>query len=152
YREADMKFVGQIFEVTTRLPEEPFREGDKERLRRRFVADYEAEFGTGTAWTEAEVLLVNSRVRAVGRTETQTVTETFGQERHTATEREVIEPLSGHRRRVEVHRGFGALGKAEGPCLIEEPDTTVYVPPDATVEVIDGGHFLIRLNHADASA
>ncbi|MER5627412.1 hydantoinase/oxoprolinase family protein [Streptosporangium sp. NPDC002544] len=150
FREADMKFVGQIFEVTTRLPEEPFREGDKETLRRRFVADYEAEFGTGTAWTEAEVLLVNSRVRAVGRTDTQTVTETPGQERHTVTTREVVEPLSGHRRHVEVHRGFGALGKAEGPCLIEEPDTTVYVPPAAAVEVIDGGHFLIRLNHAGA--
>ena len=29
YREADMKFVGQIFEVTTRLPAGTFGEADK---------------------------------------------------------------------------------------------------------------------------
>ena len=70
-READMKFVGQIFEVTTTLPPGPFSEADKEGLRTQFVKDYESEFGTGTAWTEAELLLVNSRVRAVGHSEVQ---------------------------------------------------------------------------------
>lgn len=148
YREADMKFMGQIFEVTTRLPSKSFAEQDKELLRRRFIEDYEAEFGAGTAWTEAEVLLVNSRVKAIGRTEAQQITDIGSDGEHSADRRECVDPATGQRRSVDVHRGFSALGKAQGPCLLEEPDTTVYVPAGAAVEVVDGGHFLIRLNAA----
>ncbi|KIH98059.1 5-oxoprolinase [Streptomonospora alba] len=147
HREADMKFLGQIFEVTTRLPSKVFDDEDKDVLRRRFIEDYEAEFGVGTAWTEAEVLLVNSRVKAVGRTEAQRITDSgSGGEQHFDDARECVDPVTGERRSVEVHRGFGALGAAHGPCLLEEPDTTVYVPAGAVVEVVDGGHFSIRLN------
>ncbi|SFP87232.1 hydantoinase/oxoprolinase family protein [Amycolatopsis rubida] len=147
HREADMKFVGQIFEVTTHLPAGTFGEADKEALRARFVADYEEEFGAGTAWTEAGILLVNSRVRAVGRSDVQKVRHLGGAagERHERTVRGVLEPLTGERTEVEVHRGFAALGKASGPCLLEEPDTTVYVPTGATVELTGAGDFLMRL-------
>ncbi|MEU6644014.1 hydantoinase/oxoprolinase family protein [Saccharomonospora sp. NPDC046836] len=147
HREADMKFVGQIFEVTTRLPAGTFGEADKEALRAQFLADYEEEFGAGTAWTEAEILLVNSRVRAIGRSDVQTVEHVAGagEERHELTRRHVIEPLTGERADIDVHRGFGALGRASGPCLLEEPDTTVYVPTGATVELTGSGDFLLRL-------
>ncbi|TDD37480.1 hydantoinase/oxoprolinase family protein [Saccharopolyspora elongata] len=147
HREADMKFVGQIFEVTTRLPAGTFGEADKDALRAQFIADYEQEFGAGTAWTEAEILLVNSRVRAIGHSDIQTVEQIAGtgEERHELTRRGVIEPLTGERVEINVHRGFGALGRATGPCLLEEPDTTVYVPTGATVELIDSGDFLLRL-------
>ncbi|WP_427889121.1 hydantoinase/oxoprolinase family protein [Kribbella sp. GL6] len=143
YREADMKFVGQIFEVTTRLPAGTFREADKETLHAQFVADYEEEFGAGTAWTEAGILLVNSRVRAIGRSEVQTVEHGVGEARHEVTRRTVIEPVTGGRVELDVHRGFD--GQATGPCLLEEPDTTVYVPSGATVELTPGGDFLLRL-------
>ncbi|MEV0084529.1 hydantoinase/oxoprolinase family protein [Saccharopolyspora sp. NPDC050642] len=147
HREADMKFVGQIFEVTTRLPAGTFGEADKDTLRAQFIADYEQEFGAGTAWTEAEILLVNSRVRAIGHSDMQTVEQIAGtgEERHELTRRGVIEPLTGERVEINVHRGFGALGRATGPCLLEEPDTTVYVPTGATVELTDSGDFLLRL-------
>jgi N-methylhydantoinase A len=147
HREADMKFVGQIFEVTTRLPAGPFTEADKEALRTRFIADYEEEFGDGTAWTEAEILLVNSRVRAIGRSEVQTAGPDgdAAPEEHAVSRREVLEPLTGERVEVDVHRGFGALGRADGPCLLEEPDTTVYVPTGASVELTGTGDFLLRL-------
>ncbi|AXK35339.1 hydantoinase/oxoprolinase family protein [Streptomyces armeniacus] len=147
HREADMKFVGQIFEVTTRLHAGTFGEADKDGLRARFLADYEEEFGAGTAWTEAEILLVNSRVRAIGRSDVQTMEHLAGagEERHELTHRQVTEPLAGERTGMDVHRGFGALGRATGPCLLEEPDTTVYVPAGATVELTDSGDFLLRL-------
>ncbi|GAA3569110.1 hypothetical protein GCM10022222_61590 [Amycolatopsis ultiminotia] len=147
HREADMKFLGQIFEVTTRLPAGTFGEADKEVLRARFIADYEEEFGAGTAWTEAEILLVNSRVRAIGRSEVQTVEQVSGagEEQHELSRRSVIEPFTGERAELDVHRGFGALGRANGPCLLEEPDTTVYVPTGAAVELTGSGDFLLRL-------
>jgi len=146
YREADMKFVGQIFEVTTRLPGGTFTEADKDELRARFITDYEEEFGAGTAWTEAEILLVNSRVRAIGRSDVQTVRDAgAARDSHERSRRAVIEPLTGARAEVDVHRGFGAEGRVQGPCLLEEPDTTVYVPTGATVELTGSGDFLIDL-------
>ncbi|WP_369134844.1 hydantoinase/oxoprolinase family protein [Modestobacter sp. I12A-02662] len=148
FREADMKFAGQIFEVTTRLTGERFEEADKEELRRRFIADYEAEFGSGTAWTEAEILLINSRVRAIGRTDAQRITDDVDTEEHQLLSREIVDPATSRPVTVDVHRGFRATGKADGPCLLEEPDTTIYVPAGASVEVVDGGHFLIRLSNA----
>lgn len=150
YREADMKFVGQIFEVTTRLNTGTFTEADKDDLRARFITDYEEDFGAGTAWIEADILLVNSRVRAIGRSDVQQVQQFSGagDERHEVTQRVVIEPRTGERTKVDVHRGFVALGSANGPCLLEEPDTTVYVPSGATVELTDSGDFLMRLDAA----
>jgi len=143
-----MKFAGQIFEVTTRLSGERFGEDDKDELRRRFIADYEAEFGSGTAWTEAEILLVNSRVRAIGRTDAQDIVDDADAEDHRLDQREIVDPATGRPVTVDVHRGFRTVGKANGPCLLEEPDTTVFIPAGATVEVVDGGHFLIRLDNA----
>jgi N-methylhydantoinase A len=148
FREADMKFAGQIFEVTTRLTGERFDEEDKEQLRQRFIADYEAEFGSGTAWTEAEILLINSRVRAIGRTDAQHITDDVDTEEHQLLSREIVDPATSRPVTLDVHRGFRAAGKAAGPCLLEEPDTTIFVPAGATVEVVDGGHFLIRLSNA----
>lgn len=154
HREADMKFVGQIFEVTTRLPAGTFGEADKDTLRAQFLADYEEEFGAGTAWTETEILLVNSRVRAIGRSDVQAVEYdvSASEERHELTRRQVLEPTTGVRTEIDVHRGFGALGHAEGPCLLEEPDTTVYVPTGATAQLTDSGDFLLTLSTPAASA
>ncbi|TSE15025.1 hydantoinase/oxoprolinase family protein [Arthrobacter sp. KBS0703] len=147
YREADMKFVGQIFEVTTKLKGGTFTESDKDDLRAQFIADYEAEFGAGTAWTETDILLVNSRVRAVGRSDVQLTTSVAGasDEKHAMTRRTALEPSAGTRTDIDIHRGFGALGRAEGPCLLEEPDTTIFVPSGGSVELTDEGHFLLRL-------
>jgi N-methylhydantoinase A len=148
-READMKFAGQIFEVTSRLPAEPLDEGAKDALRAQFVHDYEAEFGTGTAWTESEIMLINSRIRALGKS------ETLDRGLHDALavptaarqyEREVVDPACGSRQRLTVYRGFAAVREAEGPCILEEIDTTVYVPAGAKASMSNQGDVLITLD------
>lgn len=146
HREADMKFAGQIFEVTTKLKPGPFTEEDKDDLRSRFISDYEVEFGAGTAWTETDIVLVNARVRAIGRSEAQEA-QTIGTEEqaHELLRRRVHEP-TGEEREIDVHRGFASLGTAKGPCLLEEPDTTIYIPTGAEVELTPQGHFLVHLS------
>ena len=147
-READMKFAGQIFEVTTRLPAEPLTDASKTSLRDRFVRDYEAEFGTGTAWTESEVLVINSRIRALGRSESlvsdaETVLgPTAGTSQY---ERPVIDPTDGSTSNITVHRGFAAVREASGPCILEETDTTIYVPAGASASMNDAGDIFIKL-------
>ncbi|MDO8187768.1 hydantoinase/oxoprolinase family protein [Conexibacter sp. JD483] len=135
-READMKFAGQVFEVTTTLPQDAFTDALKDDVRARFIADYEKEFGAGTAWTEAEIVVTNTRVKGIGRFGSDadlplrlTVDSGDGQRR-----REIVEPMTGLRREVDVHRGLAPGERRDGPCVVEEPDTNIYVPDGATVQ------------------
>jgi N-methylhydantoinase A len=145
-READMKFAGQVFEVTTRLPDEALTDALKQRVREQFIADYETEFGSGTAWTEAEILVTNTRVRGIGRfsanggAPVRTVVEDVA-----GRTREIVEPITGVRREVDVHRGLALGGRCDGPCLVEEPDTSVYVPDGATISRDAQANYVIEL-------
>lgn len=152
YREADVKFAGQIFEVTTHLDDGEFDEATKPRLREAFVRDYEREFGAGTAWTEVEIVVVNVRVRAVGRSEIQVSAASgdTGPDHATYRERTILEPDASSPCVVRAYRDFSSSEDVRGPLIIEEPDTTIYVPRDATVRVIDTGDLLITLDDHSA--
>ena len=146
-READMKFAGQVFEVTTTLPEAAFTDALKDDVRQRFIADYEKEFGAGTAWTEAEIVVTNTRVKGIGRFGSDadaplrlTVEEGGGQRT-----REIVEPMTGARRTVEVHRGLAPGERRDGPCVVEEPDTNIYVPDGAVVQRDAHANYVIDL-------
>ena len=92
---------------------------------------------------------MNSRVRAVGRTvfeEARVVADEQG-EATAPSQREIVEPHAG-RTVADVIRNLSVVGRADGPCLLEEPDTTIYVPSGASVELTEQGHFLIRLDDA----
>jgi N-methylhydantoinase A len=150
-READMKFAGQIFEVMTRLPPEALTDADKPRIRERFIRDYEVEFGAGTAWIEAELLVINARIRAIGHTRSDgpSAVATTGTEAMTY-ERELVDPIDGVRKTVLVHRGFAVAGAtAEGPCVLEEIDTTVFVPTGMSASVTAAGDVLLSRQRAD---
>jgi len=145
-READMKFAGQVFEVMTHLPSGPLTEDQKGDLRDRFIADYEREFGSGTAWTEAEILVTNVRMKGIGRlgsaggAPVRTVVD--GSD---GRSREIVEPMTGERRTVDVFRGVPLGERREGPCLVEEPDTSLYVPDGATIARDQQGNYVIDL-------
>ncbi|MDW5597458.1 hydantoinase/oxoprolinase family protein [Conexibacter stalactiti] len=146
-READMKFAGQVFEVTTTLPAAAFTEGLKDQVRDRFIVDYEAEFGAGTAWTEAEVVVTNTRVKGIGRfgsADSAPVQVTLDGER-SQRRREIVEPMSGLRREVDVHRGLALGERRDGPCVVEEPDTNLYVPEGATIARDAHANYIIDL-------
>ncbi|PWA09223.1 5-oxoprolinase [Pueribacillus theae] len=139
-REVDMKFNGQIFEVATRIPNGVLTEEDKTVIRQSFIEDYEKEFGAGTAWEDAEILLVNARIRAVGGSK-----EAAGKqmkELRTGVEllrkdmRDVFEPMSGELLNIPVYRD-GIESAVSGTCILELPDTTIFVPKGGTLEPLD---------------
>lgn len=157
-READMKFVGQIFEVTTTLPPGPIDERAKDEIRRRFTRDYEAEFGTGTAWSESPIALINARIRAVGTSQalpratsstdsgTDSGIPAQSYQRRTIYQRGIVDPATGRPIEVDVHRGITPGNPVAGPCLLEEPDTTIWVPAGAQAELSPTGDLLIQLD------
>jgi len=123
-------------------------------VRNGFIADYETEFGTGTAWTESELLVTNSRVKGIGRfalenTHVRTGADDGGA-RASLPRRDIIDPMTGVRVSVEVYRGLGMGQEAVGPLLIEEPDTTIYVPEFATVHRDGNANYIVDLKKAQA--
>ncbi|CAH1666382.1 hydantoinase/oxoprolinase family protein [Chelatococcus asaccharovorans] len=155
-READMKFAGQIFDVTTRMPAVRLSDDRKEDVRKRFVQDYEAEFGVGTAWTESDLLVTNSRLKGIGRFEIPNATVRTGVDGLAKTEpwstRRVTDPMTGGSFEVQVFRGLAIDQMENGPLIIEEPDTTIYVPERATVHRDNSANYVIDLASSSGSA
>jgi N-methylhydantoinase A len=59
--------------------------------------------------------------------------------------REIVEPMSGERREVDVYRGLPRGASRSGPCIVEEPDTNLYVPAGATITRDEHANYVIDL-------
>lgn len=143
-READMKFSGQIFDATTKLSK-PLGEDDVAEIRLRFTHDYEAEFGEGTAWTEAPIQVTNLRLRGIGRFALVDAAIAGGASlSHTEkAERHIYDPMLGQSIIVPVLRGFASHDRFAGPLIIEEPDTTIYVPTGMVASRDEHGNYMM---------
>lgn len=152
-READMKFAGQIFDITARLPLTPLDPSVRDQVRAAFIRDYEEEFGADTAWTDAEILVTNLRVKGRGKftsaTAAITATADLPVEK---TTRRIVDPLEGKAINIPVYRVFPADTVMHGPFLIEEPDTTIYVPAGAAAQRDKAGNYIVNLCASDAAA
>jgi N-methylhydantoinase A len=140
--EGDFKFAGQAFEVSVPLHSGSLTEADRSALTDTFTRSYERLYGPGTAWEGFPVLMLNARVTATGRVTRPALVAAShdGHDAggwHGATHRTAVVVETGRREPVPVYRG-GSLrpGTAiEGPALIDDVDTTVYVPGDGRLEV-----------------
>ncbi|MEM5299703.1 hydantoinase/oxoprolinase family protein [Burkholderia sp. JPY481] len=145
-READMKFAGQIFDISTRLPSN-LTSDMEEQIEKRFIADYEREFGAGTAWAEAEILVTNLRVRGIGSYALQSERrdDVHGTQTVQDRPRSIFDPMLGKRFEVPVFRAVGQGQQLTGPLIVEEPDTTIYVPAGMTLNKDSFDNYVIEV-------
>jgi N-methylhydantoinase A len=145
-RQADMRYVGQSFELTIPLAESPFEAAQAEALHERFHAEHERVYGFSAPAEPAE--LVSLRLTTVGRIEKPPRTR--------------LEPADAPLRPKEHRRVFfaeaegfvdcpihdryalGAGSAFAGPAVVEELDSTVVVHPGYGVVVDDAGNLVIR--------
>ena len=134
-RSADMRYRGQSFEVTVEFPE-----GGTTGLRelpRLFGARHRAVYGF--ADDLAAVELINLRVQAVGRVpkpaELAPRDTTRGQGQRIPRRRSVL--VDGVRREAAVYRreDLPEGSVLDGPAVVVQYDTTVFVPPGFRVSV-----------------
>ncbi|MCW2983206.1 MAG: hydantoinase/oxoprolinase family protein [Conexibacter sp.] len=137
---ADLRFQGQEYELTLPLPDRPLDEADVTRLADEFFNLYERTYGEGTAWVGVPSTLVNYSVTVTGRqprppliTATRNGHTPEGALRGT---RNAYLPDVGSRQEIPVYDGAlcGAGIRIEGPAIIDETDTTIYVPKGTTAE------------------
>jgi N-methylhydantoinase A len=147
-RSADIRFVGQGFELVTRLPDGPFDADTPARIREAFAAAYGRVFSQVPPVQNIE--LMNLRVAAI---------ET-GVERPlnlAASGRETWKPGAGNRdvwqaaqdkwRNVET-RPIEAMKEADrlaGPAIVEDASSTLIIPAGATAWRDAAGNLIVDL-------
>ena len=138
---ADLRYAGQQTEVTVALPSDPREQGDLARIRELFETAYEALYGVRLPNVAVEV--VSWRVTAgageAGRNAVSTLSSEPGAPKGT---RSVY--LSGGPVATPVfERASLAAGQTiQGPVLIEERETTIFVLPGWTTTVQSDGSLI----------
>ncbi|HUZ28494.1 MAG TPA: hydantoinase/oxoprolinase family protein [Solirubrobacteraceae bacterium] len=136
--EGDFKFAGQAFELTIPLPAGELTDEHRGQLMQDYISTYERLNGPGTSWEGFPIVMLNARVTAtaaVPRPQVQEYSPNGGAPEAAVHERRsIVEPESGERVEVDVYRGERLHSGIEirGPAVIEDVDTTVFVPAGAT--------------------
>lgn len=148
-RRGDLKFQGQIFELTVPLPEGTIDQGAMDDLAERFPKMYEAEYGKGTAWVDAGVVMMAVRVEATAHTRKYRYQGgTSGQ--HTSdsavrTNSTITVPGTRDQIEIPVLNGDAVREHEEvqGPALIEKRQTTVFLPESSRCVIDENRNFVI---------
>jgi N-methylhydantoinase A len=139
-RSADLRFQGQEYELTLAMPDRSLTADDLDVLSADFLALYERTYGEGTAWKGVPATMVNYSVTAIGRQQRPdwSVAALNG---HTADDarkavRSVYLPDLHERAEIPIYAGerCGPGIRIDGPAIIDETDTTIYVPTATTAQ------------------
>jgi N-methylhydantoinase A len=140
-RSADVRFHGQAYELPMEMPARPLTEDDAPALFNSFVKTYEQTYGEGTAWKGVPASLINYSVTVTGRQERPDLARRAERNGHDASElhremRRVFLPSQREWGEVPVieDASFPVGVRVQGPAIIDEGDTTIYVPPGTTAE------------------
>ncbi|GAB4431471.1 MAG: hydantoinase/oxoprolinase family protein [Chloroflexi bacterium OHK40] len=133
----DLRHVGQGHEVTVRLPPGRLRELGLAGVREAFFTQYEAIYGYAHTHLGLEVMTL--RLTASGGTpELRLASVPAGRAEEALKGRRPVFVAAWERfEEVAVfdRERLGAGAELEGPCVIEEPDSTAIIGPDVTVRV-----------------
>ena len=139
-RTADLRFHGQAYELTLPMPDRVLVEDDAPAIFDQFLAHYERTYGEGTAWKGVPISLINYSVTVTGKAERAqlgvTVTSNGNLEPTPRETRRVFLPAEREWAEVPIYaeQAFAPGQGADGPAIIDESDTTIYVPPGNRIE------------------
>jgi N-methylhydantoinase A/oxoprolinase/acetone carboxylase beta subunit/N-methylhydantoinase B/oxoprolinase/acetone carboxylase alpha subunit len=156
--EADLRFARQVWELTIPLAGSAVGEEAVAVLLERFREEYVRRYGAGSMMLGAPVELLTIRAVGVGATVRPEVASgrprgvRKGTPATPLTTRRVRLDRKGSRRRVSVFSGdhLRAGHVITGPALVDERDTTVWLPAGATLVVERSGTLAIELGRGAA--
>lgn len=157
-RLADARYEGQGYEIRFEVPDGPITTDWLTETEKLFHQAHEAEYGHRFA--EGGVELVNIRVEAIGKVDDLTAP--------TAPEAttDLADALIDTRPVIFGREGkpasydtafydrslLGAGQQFEGPCIVEQYDSTVVVPPGFTGRIDEAGNIVINCPVKETSA
>jgi N-methylhydantoinase A len=150
-RAADIRFLGQGFEIVTPLPDGPFGAGTFAQVRAGFVELYRRVFAHVPPVEEIE--LINLRVAAIEKlTERPVRFDGAGREawKIGVASRDVWDATSGKRRQLKV-LARDALEPGQdlvGPIVLEDASSTLMIPEGAVARCDASGNVIVDLKLA----
>lgn len=129
---ADMRYVGQVYELEVILDEADVEAGDPARVAERFHRAHEAVYGYANRAVEVECVNLRLTASAARPTIALPRMRDAGPDASAAHKGDRRAYFGGHglvATPVFDATRLGAGNVVEGPALIERPDTTVVVPP-----------------------
>ena len=145
----DLRYVGQYHEVNVGVSYDDIKSFNEEAVKRAFHGRHDALYGYSLEQEGTEIELVNIRMSAIGLTEkpkfkrddykSEDVRECY------KGEREVFIPSDREFRVTPVYDGdkMGYGHVLKGPAIIEQVNTTIFVPPGFEVECDAYGSYLL---------
>jgi N-methylhydantoinase A len=149
-RFAEMRYVGQSYELEVPLPEGPLDRAGLDELRRAFDAAHRDVHGIAS---DDPAALVNVRVSLEGALfagdgDGASAAAPAARDGEPAPPpRAVHASLAGNGEAVPVHdSGDLAAGTTlQGPCIVEHPESTTWLPPGTEAEVAGSGTLSVEV-------
>jgi len=146
-REIDLRYKGQVHQVSIDVPTGTLTEGDLADVLERWEQKYEQLYGSGSTYANAQVELVTQRVVASGETRDPVLSR----EPDSGTDpllgtREVYWPTPSTFVETDIYEGE-ALSPGDGfdgPAIVQLPDTTITVRPHQHATVDDYRNLIIE--------
>jgi N-methylhydantoinase A len=151
----DLRYIRQYHEVSVDLSLDEVERGDVAAVAKRFHQAHDALYGYSLEDRGTPVELINLRLTAVGDTEKPNLVpeEYAGEDPEAAFKRtrSVYLPQQKEFAEVSVYDGFALKygNRLQGPCVIEQVNTTTFVSPEFDVVVDRLGTYTIYLRERE---
>jgi N-methylhydantoinase A len=141
---ADMRYDGQGYDVTVPLRAEWLTGGDFDRLRAAFHAAHRATYGHANE--NAEIWLKELRAHITGATAKPKVVPLRREAPSGGAETTRAMRLSGREFQASVHErvGLGVGQRVSGPAIVNQMDTTTWIPEGWQASVIPSGALVLE--------
>jgi N-methylhydantoinase A len=148
-RLADMRYAGQGYELVVELPPGPYGPGINSVLRERFEAHYRTIYKDIRNVGPVEMINLRACVQAPAGA--------VGLQARPPRGGTLAEARKGARRAYFGARGYveatvydrkrlGIGSKVPGPALVEEPESTLLLPPGSEAHVEENGNIVVTLH------
>ncbi|HEY6532144.1 MAG TPA: hydantoinase/oxoprolinase family protein [Acidimicrobiales bacterium] len=153
--EVDVRFKRQISELTIAVPSGSIDAAALDQLTEDFRTEYARRYGRGSLVMGASMELVNLRAVGIGRT----VRASFDVAGRPGVANGSPAPVAGSRE-IQLGRDDGGSQPVatvdasvlrpghhiDGPALVDGPDTTIWIPPDATATVDERSTLVVEVH------
>jgi N-methylhydantoinase A len=151
----DLRYVGQYHEVPMEVTMNEILNVDLKAITEAFHAEHNRLFGYELRAEGTELEVINIRLRAVGVTEKPQSLSSKADDAATSLEsaikgrRPAYIPETGEMREVPVYDGDRLTGRfgIEGPAILEQVNTTVFLGESYNCETGIGGAFVVYNKH-----
>ena len=149
-----MRFAGQTFDVDVPVETRPLTDDDRAPLIASFQQRYGELYGAGSVWENFPMTVMTARVIARGVRPKPPPSRLDGSADGASAatalrkRRRVYLPDAGGWTEVDCYEAAGLpVGEhLSGPCIVEDVDTTIFVPAGARLAREPFGGFELRLN------